>query len=252
MYASASPTRRYPTRASGRPREGELRRSGCGRAGEYAARLFIPKSEKPYRPDSLERGLDNFLSFGCYGCHKIDEAVYPVMKGVRPKVGPQLDTIARKTSREWLQKWVWNPKDFRPDTRMPRFFGLSNNSHSFKLRFSKQGEDDVDGIAWSKAEAYALVEWLLDASGKEPYPAVDLTGADPARGERILVGDYTASAGQAKACIACHEAPVRTRNSPTTPGPWAPGTTRAPSASTAGSTAWRGARGPISTASAAR
>ncbi len=179
-------------------------------AGEYAGRLFIPESKGAYRPESLERGLDNFVSFGCYGCHKLDETVYPFMKQMRSKVGPQLDEIARKTSREWLQKWIWNPKDFRPGTRMPRFFGLSNNSHQFTYRFAEQGDDAVDGMEWSRAEAYALVEWLLEKSGRESYPPVDLSRADPARGEKILVGDYEASGMQAKACIACHDVPIQT------------------------------------------
>lgn len=187
-------------------------------AGEYAARIFIPKKPEPYRPETLERGIDNFLSFGCYGCHKIDPVEYPFMQWARPKVGPPLDTIATKTTREWTLKWVRNPKSFRPDTRMPRFWGLSNNSHDFSFRFAGGGKegresDLVNGIQWGENEVYAIVEWMYAESEKHPlsFPPVDLSKADPARGERALVGDAGATGGAAKACIACHEVPIRTR-----------------------------------------
>jgi len=181
-------------------------------------RLLIPEEPKTYHPEHLERGLDNFLRFGCYGCHKVDPAIYPFMKNVRPKVGPPLDEIATKTTKDWALRWVRNPKDFRPDTRMPRFFGLSNNSHNFRYRFSDTGTfDDVNGLAWSDAEIYAIVEWIWDESSSRArsYPPVDLSKGDPKRGEQYVIANDSplpdgghASGGHAKACIACHDIEV--------------------------------------------
>ncbi|MHC4223601.1 MAG: c-type cytochrome [Planctomycetota bacterium] len=179
-------------------------------AGDYDARLFIPREPETYRPESLQRGLDSFLRFGCYGCHKLDPKAYPFMQNERPRPAPQLNDIAAKTSGEFLLKWVRNPKDFRPDTRMPRFWGLSNNSHDFSFRFAEGGDDTVKGQAWSDAETYSIVAWIQDESAKRArsFGSIDLRKGDPERGARIVIGDYDASKGDGKACIACHEVPV--------------------------------------------
>lgn len=177
-------------------------------AAKEPNRLLIPAEDQRYRPEHLERGFDNFKSFGCYGCHKLDPALFPFMKTVRPKVAPPLDEIATKTTREWAQRWVRNPKDYLPQTRMPRFFGLSNNSHNFRYRFSDTGNfDDVNGTAWSDAEIYAIVEWVFEESKSRArtYPPVDLSKGDPKRGEQYVVADGQASENRAKACIACHD-----------------------------------------------
>jgi len=173
-------------------------------------RVLIPKEEKHYRPENLERGLDNFLTFGCYGCHKLDPNVYPFMQTVRQRVGPPLDEVATKTTPEWARKWVRNPKDFRPWTRMPRFFGLTNNSHDFKYLFADK-PDTVDGKAWANAEIYSIVAWIFDQSaGKaRAWPEVDLSKGDPKRGQQIVVADATTTENHAKACIACHDLEIR-------------------------------------------
>jgi len=52
---------------------------------------------------------------GCFGCHEI--------KGYldMPKIGPQLNQLVVKDSPDWLFRWVRNPKDYNPHTRMPNF-----------------------------------------------------------------------------------------------------------------------------------
>ncbi|MCK6458660.1 MAG: c-type cytochrome [Planctomycetes bacterium] len=177
------------------------------------SRMLIPAEPDSYRPEGLEKGFRDFVQFGCYGCHKIDPAIYPFMKGVRTKVGPPLDGIGTKASKEWGLRWVRNPKDFRPDTRMPRFFGLSNSSHDFRYRFADTGTfDDVSGDAWANAEIYSIVEWIWDESGPraQAYPAVDLSKGDPKRGEQYVTADGQASENRAKACIACHDIEIDT------------------------------------------
>ena len=182
-----------------------------------ADRMLIPASvqgtEEPYRPESLLRGMDGFLRFGCYGCHKLDAKIYPFMNEVRPKVGPPLDTIATKTTERFVRQQIWNPKNFRPNTRMPRFFGQSNNSHDFRYRFADPDTefDDVNGPTWSQGEVYAMARWLwTEAKKRSPqYPPVDLSKGDPKRGQQLLVADANTSDGRAKACIACHEIPIQ-------------------------------------------
>src|SRR5207253_622174 len=43
------------------------------------------------------------------------------------KVGPSLNRLGEKTNPEWVAKWISAPRGFRPDTKMPHFYGLSNN-----------------------------------------------------------------------------------------------------------------------------
>jgi cytochrome c2 len=179
-------------------------------AAAEPGRMLIPKDADPYDPESLRRGMDGFLRFGCYGCHKLDPEEYPLMKGQRAKQGPPLDPLASKTTREFALKWVRNPKDFREETRMPRFWGLSNNSHRFRFRFAQDGYQDVDGIAWGESEVYSIVEWMFEesASRSPALPAVDLSKGDAKRGEKIVAGDAVATEGLAKACVACHDVPI--------------------------------------------
>ncbi len=50
------------------------------------------------------------------------------LPGQYRKVGPSLRRIAEKTNQDWVRKWIQSPRGFRPDTKMPHFYGLSNNS----------------------------------------------------------------------------------------------------------------------------
>jgi len=182
---------------------------------DYSARVFVPQEEPTYEPAELQRGMDHFLRFGCYGCHKLDPTQYSFMQTERPKPAPQLNDIKSKTTREWTRKWVRNPKDYRPGTRMPRFFGLSNNSSDFEYRFAA-GDGTPETLhagPWAEGEIYAIVEWMFAESEKHgsfTAPAVDLSKGDAARGERILVGGDDGTNVDAKGCIACHDVTIRT------------------------------------------
>ncbi len=43
-----------------------------------------------------------------------------------PRVGPSLEKVAAKVTREWATRWVMNPPSFRANTKMPNFFYLEN------------------------------------------------------------------------------------------------------------------------------
>ncbi|MEM8885131.1 MAG: hypothetical protein AAGD14_13765 [Planctomycetota bacterium] len=198
-----------------RPTRAHFAKFNQGDDVDRTSRLFHPEKEESYVPESLERGMDNFLRFGCYGCHKIDETIYPFMEHQRDKVGPQLNDIVTKTSKSWTRKWIRNPKDYRPETRMPRFWGLSNNSEDFEYRFaSGDGSTTmVSAEAWANAEIYAIVEWMYEASEKNRTfnpEAIDLSKADPKNGEKLLVGFVDKQDRSPKGCIACHNAPIVT------------------------------------------
>ncbi len=56
-----------------------------------------------------------FEQMGCHGCHLV--AGYEEM----PKIGPYLKLASAKLDPSWTVRWVTNPHNFRPHTRMPNF-----------------------------------------------------------------------------------------------------------------------------------
>lgn len=64
---------------------------------------------------TIATGQKLFEELGCPGCHLVDG--YEDLA----KVGPYLRLIAAKVDPSWLVRWVTNPHEFRPKTRMPNF-----------------------------------------------------------------------------------------------------------------------------------
>ncbi|MBI3252122.1 MAG: c-type cytochrome [Candidatus Omnitrophica bacterium] len=70
--------------------------------------------------DKLNRGRRLAARYGCFNCHKISGFED------RWKAGPDLRRVGSKVDREWVIRWLQNPRDFRSSTRMPQIFHLSN------------------------------------------------------------------------------------------------------------------------------
>jgi mono/diheme cytochrome c family protein len=142
------------------------------------------------------RGYNLVREFGCFGCHEIagnkgGRSVGPDMRlepsppledmtpaerermladptnppGTMRKVGPSLRRLSEKTNAKWVRRWISSPRGFRPDTRMPHFYGLSNNR-----------PDDLpeDQKAFPDAEIHAIAYYLFRESndllaGKDTY-----------------------------------------------------------------------------------
>ena len=110
--------------------------------------------------------------------------------GTLRKVGPSLRYVGQKTTQGWLQYWIEEPKRFRPSTRMPQFFHLSNV------------DDDV-AHRLAPVEIAAVAQFLVNKSGK----LIDRSGndglltpakdykPDPARGAELF---------SRRGCLACH------------------------------------------------
>lgn len=106
----------------------------------------------------LLRGYNLVRENGCFGCHEIagkkdGRPIGPDMRlepnpaldqytpaekvkilgdaqnppGAMRKVGPSLRRISEKTNADWVRLWIKSPRTFRPTTKMPHFYGLSNN-----------------------------------------------------------------------------------------------------------------------------
>lgn len=128
----------------------------------------------------LMRGYNLVRENGCFGCHEIaglkgGRAVgpdlrlepYPALENLSPeerakaladplnppgamrKVGPSLRRLTEKTNEDWVRKWVRAPRDFRPDTKMPHFYGLSNNTSDALPEDQKDFPDaEINSIAY--------------------------------------------------------------------------------------------------------
>ncbi len=138
----------------------------------------IPQAKK------LQAGYQRIVKFGCTGCHTIGgEGSYGPDLTDERQVGPNLSHIASKNAKEWVTKWIANPHAFRPDSRMPRFYGLSNNS----------AKED-----WPKnyAEIHAITHYLYTKSTPPAGFVEPPAKTDVAKGKELFLQ---------KGCMACHQ-----------------------------------------------
>jgi len=132
----------------------------------------------------LQAGYQRIVKYGCTGCHAIggEGSFGPDLTRER-QVGPNLSHIASKNKKEWVLKWIANPHAFRPDSRMPRYYGVTNNS----------AEEDLPK---SYAEIHAIAHYLYSKS----TPPADFTDppakTDPVKGKELFLQ---------KGCLACHQ-----------------------------------------------
>lgn len=122
----------------------------------------------------IAQGEALFIQLGCHGCHLVEGY------GELPKIGPYLRRVAAKADPSWMVRWVTNPHQFRPHTRMPNFL-------------------------FNEAEGEAVAAYILAASKEEgeewlrthPEPAgIDPTDAELVEQGRILVNSL--------GCRGCH------------------------------------------------
>ncbi|MGE3314262.1 MAG: c-type cytochrome [Planctomycetaceae bacterium] len=154
------------------------------------------------------RGMELVQKYGCFGCHEIHgfDGLKPIGPDLRlepqteaertlaeadpsqrpgqmRKVGPALKHIKAKTTQQWTEYWTEEPKRFRPETRMPQFFKLSNLQ-------------DHQALDLQPVELAGIAQYLFDKSQplelmtpKEGYKA------DAEYGKKLFAE---------KGCLACH------------------------------------------------
>lgn len=143
--------------------------SSCLQCHSQGGVVDIPEAPK------LSFGKELFEDRGCYACHTV--------KGFEDfqNPGPDLTHLASKTDKEWTSKWLKSPLTFRPDTKMPQFFDLSNSSLP-------------EDLNKSKAEIEGIVAYLFDKSKPIEMPQ-PLEGGDVEKGKELV-----ANLG----CMGCH------------------------------------------------
>jgi len=110
--------------------------------------------------------------------------------GTMRKVGPSLREVAGKLDAAFVDDWLRNPSQLRPDTRMPQIYGLTH---------ALDGETLGEVQRFEAAEVYAVAEYLLAASRRvEPLASPpEVTEAPSAeRGKRLFL---------TQGCAACHK-----------------------------------------------
>jgi mono/diheme cytochrome c family protein len=243
--------------------------SSCVKCHHEVTDLISTNNRK--EAPKLLRGYTLLREFGCFGCHEINGRKkgqeigpdirlenYPPVEDLPPgervkieadpdtrpgnmrKVGPSLLRLSEKVNPEWTVKWLRAPREFRPDTKMPHFYGLSNNdakylpdeqkkfpdteiqaiSH-YLFKASESYMDEVKALRKDNSEVQqkdaARVQELLDKtklSDDEKKELADVQTKIRRRKVEPLVdlapGGYTGDAAQGRllfterGCLACH------------------------------------------------
>jgi len=139
-------------------------------------------------------------------------------EGQIPKVGPSLRQAGSKLSREFVTAYLWNPQDYFPAARMPRFFGLYDHLSE---------EEKSRTYELEKAEIWAIASYLVpqtptasapkgpaqpmaaETNGKEAggsAPIKEAPSADETSISGLLKGDPQRGAivFRRQGCAACH------------------------------------------------
>lgn len=168
--------------------------SGCLKCHHQVTDLirYGNKEEAP----KLLKGYNLVRENGCFGCHEIAGVkggrwIGPDMRledgipleeksafdraratsdpanppGTMRKVGPSLYRLGEKTNAVWLAKWLRSPRGFRPDTRMPHFYGLStNNEHYLAEEDATRADPKRLQADFPNAEIHSIAHYLLTES----------------------------------------------------------------------------------------
>jgi len=165
-------------------------------AGCY--RCHASEANFPNAP-TLDAGMKLVENLGCWGCHRIEGLAHQDL----PKVGPSLQKVASKVSKEWATRWVMNPAAFRPNTKMPTVFYLENyvDVSGPEEPTEAQKKMNEEGRIENDVMVASIVAYLYEKSRPARVPAVEGRG-DPARGERLL---------SERGCFGCHMTDANTR-----------------------------------------
>lgn len=158
----------------------------------------LVSSDNRNEAPKLLQGFSIIREVGCFGCHEIQgrkggrpvgpdlrlESIPPLedltpgqrarlesdpdtAPGSYRKVGPSLFRLSEKTHEDFVRKWIYSPRTFRPDTKMPHYYdyGLETN-HKDVLP-----SDQKD---FPSTEIYAVTRFLFNASKRHLKDLQDL------------------------------------------------------------------------------
>lgn len=158
-------------------------------AGCY--RCHADETNFPEAP-TLDAGIRLVESLGCWGCHRMEG----LERQKLPRVGPSLEKVSAKVSKDWAARWIMDPASFRPNTKMPTFFYLENFVNVSGLHKPTRAQEEMNarGRKENDAMVNAIVAYLYEKSRPAEVPPVAGRG-DAARGQRLLAE---------RGCFGCH------------------------------------------------
>lgn len=112
--------------------------------------------------------------------------------GAMRKVGPSLRFVGHKLDETFLYDWISEPKHFRPGTKMPQFFGLTD--HLF-------GNDKAKSQRLEPIEIRGIVTFLLQRSQSYEYASPPVGISASTSTEKIERGKLLF---ETRGCLACH------------------------------------------------
>lgn len=155
------------------------------------------------------QGYQLVQKYGCFGCHEMygfdaGKAIGPDLRlepqtkeeaariaadpgqvaGKMRKVGPSLRHVAEKVTAPWIEYWTEIPSRYRPTTRMPQFFNLSNQEDELAQKYEAA---ELAGIARVLIGDSQPLELLKPESGYV---------ANAERGKQLFTE---------RGCLACHQ-----------------------------------------------
>ncbi|MEX0704170.1 MAG: c-type cytochrome [Planctomycetales bacterium] len=150
---------------------------------------MLPENDRNNPPADIRQLQDQVESLGA--SPRLSQQTYNLLDefkdfdhpGAMRKVGPALRHIASKTTPEWIEYWTEEPQRFRPDTRMPQFFNLSN-------------QHDPHAQELMPVELAGIAQYLMDKS--QPLDLMQPPEgyvANAERGARLF---------SQRGCLACH------------------------------------------------
>jgi len=184
-----------------------LRELTCLKCHHDVVELGVNPTYGATAPKAYE-GWQLIRQYGCFGCHEINgfdggKRIGPDLRlepteeerpkyasdpnmipGQMRKVGPSLKHVAQKTSANWIAEWTREPKKFRPETRMPQFFGLSNLQDHYGADLSAV---EIASVAHFLVKQSTDIEMDKPANGYLP---------DAERGRTLFAE---------RGCLACHK-----------------------------------------------
>jgi mono/diheme cytochrome c family protein len=128
--------------------------------------------------EAIARGEQLFVELGCHGCHLTEGYEELAKENGVAVIAPSLRRIGAKADRGWLVRWVTNPHQFRPRTRMPNFMFDQTEAvqiAAFLLAASREASE-----AWTAAH---------------PAPTIVAGGELAVRGRQLV---------DTAGCRACH------------------------------------------------
>ncbi|MFG0332560.1 MAG: hypothetical protein ACF8TS_04275, partial [Maioricimonas sp. JB049] len=168
---------------------GQFIESSCLQCHHNVIELGINEQYGASAPKLFE-GYNLIREYGCFGCHEINgyDGTQPIgpdlrlepqtpaelakyaadpnqIPGQMRKVGPSLRHIATKTTPEFVAYWTEEPQRFRPSTRMPQFFNLTNQQDDLAHALQPV---ELAGIAAYLQEKSQPLDLLAPQDGYEP------------------------------------------------------------------------------------